>query len=99
MQVGCSDHPDWVLSRRREVPGPPAGVQQELSYLAPITRVLTPRSAVSSFNWSANFLLTLEEKTGRMVMANPGVTLVEVALSEYHSPQPRQGRAEPYQAV
>ena len=81
------------------MPGPPAGVQQELSYLAPITRVLTPRSAVSFFNWSANFLLTLEDKMGRMVMANPGVTLVEVALSEYHSPQPRQGRAEPYQAV
>ena len=52
-----------------------------------------------SLTWSANFLLTLEDKTGRMVMANPGVTLVEVALSEYHSPQPRQGRAEPYQAV
>ena len=29
--------------------------------------------------------MTLEDKQGRMVTANPGVTLVEVALSEYHN--------------
>ena len=40
---------------------------------------------MSSLNCSANFLLTLEGKHGRMVTANPGVTLVEVALSEYHN--------------
>ena len=59
--------------------------QQELSYLAPITRVLTPRSAVSTLNCSVNLPLTLEDKMGRMVTANPAVTLVEVALSEYHN--------------
>ena len=35
--------------------------QQELSYLVPITRVLTPRSAVSTLNCSVNFPLTVEE--------------------------------------
>ena len=60
-------------------------VQQELSYLAPITRVLTPRGAVSTLNCSINFPLTIEDMVGRMVAANPAVTLVEVALSEYHN--------------
>ena len=59
--------------------------QQELSYLAPITRVLTPRGAVSTLNCSVSFPLTVEDKVGRMVTANPAVTLVEVALSEYHN--------------
>ena len=59
--------------------------QQELSYLAPITRVLTPRGAVSTLNCSVNFPLTIEDKVGRMVAANPAVTLVEEALSEYHN--------------
>ena len=59
--------------------------QQELSYLAPITRVLTPRGAVSTLNCSVNFPLTVEDKVGRMVAAIPAVTLVEVALSEYHN--------------
>ena len=59
--------------------------QQELSYLVPITCVLTPRGAVSTLNCSVNFPLTVEDKVGRMVTANPAVTLVEVALSEYHN--------------
>ena len=53
--------------------------QQEASYLAPITQMLTPRGAVSTLNCSANFPLTVEDKRGRMVAANPAVTLVEVA--------------------
>ena len=66
-------------------PLPVFTAQQEVSYLAPITRVLTPRSAVSLLNCSTNFPLTLEDKQGRMVTANPGVTLVEVALRKYHN--------------
>ena len=53
--------------------------QQELSYLAPITQVLTPRGAVSTLNCSVSFRLTIEDKVGRMVAANPAITLVEVA--------------------
>ena len=59
--------------------------QQEVSYLAPITRMLTPRGAVSPLKCSANFPLTIEDKRGRMITANPAVTLVEVAMSEYHN--------------
>ena len=74
MQVGqCLDHL------------PVFTAQQELSYLAPITLVLTPQGAVSTLNCSFNFPLTIEDKVGRMVVANPAVTLVEVALSEYHN--------------
>ena len=40
---------------------------------------------MSTLNCSVNFPLTIEDKVGRMVAANPAVTLVEVALSEYHS--------------
>ena len=40
---------------------------------------------MSTLNCSVNFPLTVEDKIGRMVTANPAVTLVEVALSEYHN--------------
>ncbi len=56
----------------------------ELMYLAPLTRILMPRSAVSVVNCSINFPISIEDLQGRMVSANPGVAIVEVALSEYH---------------
>ena len=59
--------------------------QRELSYLAPITRILTPRAAVSTLNCSTNFPITVEDKQGRMITANPAVVLVEVEMSEYHN--------------
>ena len=34
---------------------------------------------MSTLNCSVNFPLTVEDKVGRMVTANPAVTLVEVA--------------------
>ncbi len=56
----------------------------ELMYLTPMTRLLEPRSAVTVLNCSANFPITIEDKQGRMITANPNVAVVEVALSEYH---------------
>lgn len=58
---------------------------QEMKYLAPLTRILEPRSAVTVLNCSANFPVAIEDVKGRMIAANPSVGLVEVALSEYHS--------------
>jgi len=58
--------------------------QQELMYLAPLTRLLVPRNGVSSLNCSSNFPVTIEDVQGRMVTANPAVAVVEVELSEYH---------------
>ena len=69
--------------------------QQEVSYLAPITRMLTPRGAVSTLNCSANFPLTIEDKRGRMIAANLAVTLVEVTLSEHcNQDEGRRSHAE-----
>ena len=62
--------------------------QQEVSYLAPITRILTPRGAVSTLNCSANFPLMIEDKRGRMIAANPAITLVEVTLSKHNKKLP-----------
>ena len=45
---------------------------------------------MSTLNCSVNFPLTVEDKVGRMVTANSAVTLVEVALSEYHN-QDKEG--------
>ncbi len=58
----------------------------ELAYMAPLTRLLVPRSAVSVLNCSQNFPLTFEDIKGRMIAANPGAVKVNVELSEYHSP-------------
>jgi len=57
----------------------------ELMYLAPLTRLLEPRSAMTVLNCSANFPLTVEDFQGRMIAANPAAGVVEVMLSEYHS--------------
>ena len=59
--------------------------QRELSYLAPLTRLLVPRSAVSILNCSNTFPVTVEDVQGRMIAANPAVGIVEVELSQYHS--------------
>ncbi len=58
--------------------------KQELMYLAPLTRLLMPRSAVSVVNCSMNFPISVEDTQGRMVSANPETAVVEVVLSEYH---------------
>jgi hypothetical protein len=58
--------------------------QRQLSYLAPLTRLLVPRTAVVALNCSTNFPLTVEDTSGRMITANPAITLVDVKLSEYH---------------
>lgn len=57
----------------------------EPAYLAPLTRLLAPRSAVSVLNCSANFPVAVEDVQRRMIAANPAVGIVDVALSEYHS--------------
>jgi hypothetical protein len=59
--------------------------QRELTYLAPLTRLLVPRSAVSVLNCSNTFPMTVEDVQGRMVAANPAVGVVDVELSQYHS--------------
>ena len=59
--------------------------QRELIYLAPLTRLLVPRSGVSALNCSSTFPMTVEDVQGRMIAANPAVQVVEVELSQYHS--------------
>ena len=53
-RAGYQAEGEWCLDHL-----PVFTVQQELSYLAPITRVLTPRGAVSTLNCSVNFPLTI----------------------------------------
>ena len=52
-RTGYKAKGEWCLDHL-----PVFTAQQELSYLAPITRVLTPQSAVSTINCSVNFPLT-----------------------------------------
>ena len=80
-QAGYNAEGEWCMDHI-----PVFTAQQEVSYLAPITRMLTPRGAVSTLNCSANFPLTIEDKRGRMITANPAVTLVEVTLSKHSNP-------------
>ncbi len=57
----------------------------ELAYLATLTRLLVPQSAVSVLNCSQNFPLIFADTKDRMNAANPGVVKVNVELSEYLS--------------
>jgi len=57
---------------------------QELKYLAPLTRLLTQRRAVSRVNCSDNFPVSIQDVQGRMIAANPDVKIVDVELSQYH---------------
>ncbi len=57
----------------------------KLAYMAPLTWLLVPRSAVSVLKCGQNFPLTFEDVKGRMIAANPGAVRVNVELNKYHS--------------
>ncbi len=52
-----------------------------LTYMAPLTRLLVPRSAVLVLNCSQNFPLTFEDIKRRMIAANPGAVKVNARAS------------------
>jgi hypothetical protein len=55
-----------------------------LEFMAPITRMLVSKSAVSVINCSTHYPLLFEDITGQMITANPEVRRVEVKLNNYH---------------
>ncbi len=56
----------------------------QIGYLAPITRILEPRSAVTVINCSVHYPYLFEDVNGQMITANPAVQVVTVALNDYH---------------
>jgi hypothetical protein len=56
----------------------------QIGYLAPLTRMLTPRNAVSKGNCSVHYPIVFEDESGWMVTANPDVRALQVTLSDHH---------------
>ena len=68
----------------------------ELAYMAPLTRLLVPRSAVSVLNCSQNFPLTFEDIKGRMIAANPGC---QGQCGAEGVPQPGSSQPQPHRTL
>lgn len=56
----------------------------QVGYMAPITRIIAPRSAVTVINCSTHYPYLFEDVTGQMITANPAVQMVPITLSDYH---------------
>jgi len=69
---GCLDHLPVYLPT------------EELIYMAPITRILVPRSAVSIVNCSSHYPRIYEDVEGRLITANPMIQQVTIPLTEHH---------------
>jgi hypothetical protein len=53
-------------------------------YLTPIHRLLVPRSSVNVVNCSSHYPIVFEDREGNLITANPGVTVIDVQLSDFH---------------
>jgi hypothetical protein len=62
-----------------------------LEFMAPITRMLVSKAAVSVINCSVHYPLLFEDINGQMITANPEVRKVEVKLNDYHHLDPDSG--------
>ncbi len=56
----------------------------KVAYLAPITRVLTPRNAVNTINCSTHYPYVFEDVNGKLITANPGIQELKVEVSDHH---------------